>query len=238
MNIAVLRKPPVKRLLLFLAGALTALALSQSGRGLMFLQRLIRVSPLSTETSYSPFTYSTHYGYLLDGLDAICSGSVEGSYFITAKHCTDAIGVVNEGNKAKVLVSDDFTNSKVYETVLVKSYKDIAILRFIEFKDGDDRSRSGGAETSLRRGEEVYIVLGGFGLYNHLQTPFYIVRTYKVIGIVDAKSIGIDWYKGEALLLEGGSFAGCSGSPVYDKNGNLIGVLSGGVADFTIVCPL
>jgi hypothetical protein len=176
---------------------------------------------------------------LMDGILPVCSVAVEGNILFTAGHCVRG---KKEGDEVEVLLQNggDPARQTVY---LRKVYSDIAILSFSK-TDLIDTPQ----ERQVKAGARVVVVKGVLlsddpDVYR-ASLP-YFEREAKVLAVFTAKEIGMTDLlpdispTAKFALLDIGSFGGNSGSGVYiaDEQGkrHLIGVISAGVSDYTVV---
>jgi len=176
---------------------------------------------------------------LMDGILPVCSVAVEGNLLYTAGHCVRG---KKDGDEVEVLLQkgEEVSRQKVY---LRKVFSDIAILSFS--KDAPIDPPVG---VKAKAGARVVVVLGCLlsddpDVYR-ASLPFF-EREAKVLAVFTAKEIGMTDLlpdispTAEFALLDIGTFGGNSGSGVYliDEQGkrHLIGVVSAGVSDYTVV---
>jgi len=176
---------------------------------------------------------------LMDGILPVCSVAVEGNILYTAGHCVRG---KKEGDEVEVLLQKDGDPAR--QTVyLRKVYSDIAILSFSK-TDLIDIPQ----ERQVKAGARVMVVKGVLlsddpDVYRAFLP--YFEREAKVLTVFTAKEIGMTDLlpdispTAKFALIDIGSFGGNSGSGVYivDEQGkrHLIGVVSAGVSDYTIV---
>jgi hypothetical protein len=176
---------------------------------------------------------------VLEGELPVCSATVEGDVIYTAGHCVRG---KKEGDEVEVLLQADGT--PVRQTVyLRKVYSDIAILSFSKTAQIDAPK-----DVKVEAGARVVVVKGI--LFSDDPDVYrtslpYFEREAKVLAVFTAKEIGMTDLlpnispTAKFALLDIGSFGGNSGSGVYivDEQGkrHLIGVLSAGVSDYTVV---
>jgi len=176
---------------------------------------------------------------LMDGILPVCSAVVDGDILYTAGHC---VRRKKEGDEVEVLLQKDGepTRQTVY---LRKVYSDIAILSFSK-TDPIETPK----EAQVKAGARVVAVMGILFADDpdvYRASLPYFEREAKVLAVFTAKEIGmIDLLPdisptAKFALVSFGSFGGNSGSGVYivDEQGkrHLIGVVSAGVSDYTIV---
>ena len=176
---------------------------------------------------------------LMDGILPVCSVAVEGDILFTAGHCVRG---KKEGDEVEVLLQNggDPARQTVY---LRKVYSDIAILSFSKTNPIDAPK-----EGQVKAGARVVVVKGVLlsddpDVYR-ASLP-YFEREATVLAVFTAKEIGMTDLLPDIspiakfALLDIGSFGGNSGSGVYliDEQGKryLIGVISAGVSDYTVV---
>ena len=169
----------------------------------------------------------------------VCSATVDGDAIYTAGHCVRG---KKEGDEVEVLLQKGSTpvRQKVY---LRKVFSDIAILSFSETEPIQSPS-----EAQVKAGARVVVVKGVL-LSNdpdvYRASLPYFEREGKVLAVFTAKEIGMTDLlpdispTAKFALIDIGSFGGNSGSGVYliDEQGkrHLIGVVSAGVSDYTVV---
>ena len=176
---------------------------------------------------------------LMDGILPVCSAVVDGDILYTAGHC---VRRKKEGDEVEVLLQKDGepTRQTVY---LRKVYSDIAILSFSKTDLIDipqERQVKAGARVVVVKG----VLLSDDPDVYRASLP-YFEREAKVLAVFTAKEIGMTDLlpdispTAKFALIDIGSFGGNSGSGVYivDEQGkrHLIGVVSAGVSDYTIV---
>jgi len=176
---------------------------------------------------------------VLDGILPACSAVVAGDAIYTAGHCVRG---KKEGDEVEVLLQKGSTPAR--QTVyLRKVYSDIAILSFSKTDPVDAPQK-----VKVKAGARVVAVMGIL-LTNDpdVYCAFlpYFEREAKVLAVFTAKEIGMTDLlpsispTAKFALLDIGSFGGNSGSGVYlvDEQGkrHLIGVVSAGVSDYTVV---
>jgi len=176
---------------------------------------------------------------VMEGEFPVCSATVDGDAIYTAGHCVRG---KKEGDEVEVLLQRGSTpaRQKVY---LRKVFSDIAILSFSE----TELTKSP-LEAQVKAGARVVAVMGVLlsadpDVYR-ASLP-YFEREGKVLAVFTAKEIGMTDLlpdispTAKFALLDIGSFGGNSGSGVYlvDEQGkrHLIGVVSAGVSDYTVV---
>jgi hypothetical protein len=176
---------------------------------------------------------------ILNGDFPVCSAVVAGDALYTARHCLDR---AKEGDEVEVLLQNKGTpvRQRVY---LQKVYSDIAILSF---------SKTAKVNTpkavKVNKGARVVAVMGimfSSDLDVYYTSLPYLEREGKVLAVFTAKEIGMSDLASfipptaKFVLLDIGSFGGSSGSGVYliDRWGkrHLIGVVSAGFSDYTVV---
>ena len=184
-------------------------------------------------------SYTPPRAMLMDGILPVCSVAVEGNILYTAGHCVRG---KKEGDEVEVLLQNggDPARQTVY---LRKVYSDIAILSFSK-TDLIDTPQ----EKQVKAGARVVVVKGVLlsddpDVYR-ASLP-YFEREATVLAVFTAKEIGMTDLlpdispTAKFALLDIGSFGGNSGSGVYivDEQGkrHLIGVVSAGVSDYTVV---
>ena len=184
-------------------------------------------------------SFTSPRAMLMDGILPVCSVAVEGNILFTAGHCVRG---KKEGDEVEVLLQNggDPARQTVY---LRKVYSDIAILSFSK-TDLIDTPQ----EKQVKAGARVVVVKGVLlsddpDVYR-ASLP-YFEREAKVLAVFTAKEIGMTDLlpdispTAKFALLDIGSFGGNSGSGVYivDEQGkrHLIGVISAGVSDYTVV---
>jgi len=184
-------------------------------------------------------SFTSPRAMLIDGILPVCSVAVEGNILFTAGHCVRG---KKEGDEVEVLLQNggDPARQTVY---LRKVYSDIAILSFSK-TDPIDAPKEG----QVKAGARVVVVKGVLlsddpDVYR-ASLP-YFEREAKVLAVFTAKEIGMTDLlpdispTAKFALLDIGSFGGNSGSGVYivDEQGkrHLIGVVSAGVSDYTVV---
>jgi len=188
---------------------------------------------------FRTISYTPPRAMLMDGILPVCSVAVEGNILYTAGHCVRG---KKEGDEVEVLLQNggDPARQTVY---LRKVYSDIAILSFSK-TDPFDAPKEG----QVKAGARVVVVKGVLlsddpDVYR-ASLP-YFEREAKVLAVFTAKEIGMTDLlpdispTAKFALLDIGSFGGNSGSGVYivDEQGkrHLIGVISAGVSDYTVV---
>jgi hypothetical protein len=175
----------------------------------------------------------------LEGDFPVCSAVVAGDALYTARHC---LPKAKEGDEVEVLLQKDST--PVRQTVYVqKVYSDIAILTFSKTAEVNAPT-----DAQVKAGARVVAVLGCLlsddpDVYR-ASLP-YFEREAKVLAVFTAKEIGMTDIAffipptAKFALIDVGTFSGNSGSGVYivDEQGkrHLIGVVSAGVSDYTVV---
>ena len=176
---------------------------------------------------------------IMEGEFPICSATVEGNAIYTAGHC---VWRKKEGDEVEVLVQKEtiLVRQKVY---LQKVYSDIAILTFSKTAKVEPPKA-----VEVKKGARIVAVMGILFANDpdvYRTSLPYFEREGKVLAVFTAKEIGMTNLlpnlspTDKFALLDIGSFAGNSGSGVYliDKRGkrHLIGVVSAGVSDYTVV---
>jgi len=176
---------------------------------------------------------------LMDGILPVCSVAIEGDILYTAGHC---VREKKEGDEVEVLLQNGGNPAR--QTVyLRKVYSDIAILSFSK-TDPIDAPQEG----QVKAGARVVAVLGCL-LSNdpdvYRASLPYFEREATVLAVFTAKEIGMTDLlpdispTAQFALINIGTFGGNSGSGVYivDEQGkrHLIGVVSAGVSDYTVV---
>ena len=184
-------------------------------------------------------SFTSPRAMLIDGILPVCSVAVEGNILFTAGHCVRG---KKEGDEVEVLLQNggDPARQTVY---LRKVYSDIAILSFSKTNPIDTPQ-----ERQVKAGARVMVVKGVLlsddpDVYR-ASLP-YFEREAKALAVFTAKEIGMTDLlpdispTAKFALLDIGSFGGNSGSGVYivDEQGkrHLIGVISAGVSDYTVV---
>jgi hypothetical protein len=169
----------------------------------------------------------------------ICSATVDGDAIYTAGHCVRG---KKEGDEVEVLLQkgEEVSRQTVY---LHKVYSDIAILSFSKTAKIEPPTA-----VKVKAGARIVAVLGCLlasdpALYR-ASLP-YFEREGKVLAVFTAKEIGMTDLlpdispTAKFALIDIGTFGGNSGSGVYiiDEQGkrHLIGVVSAGVSDYTVV---
>ena len=189
--------------------------------------------------SFHSVSYTPPRAMVMEGEFPVCSATVEGDAIYTAGHC---IKGKNEGDEVEVLLQRGSTpvRLKVY---LQKVYSDIAILSFSKTAKIEPPKA-----VKVKAGARVVAVMGivftSDPAVYRTSLP-YFEREGKILAVFTAKEIGMTNLlpslppTAEFALLDIGSFGGTSGSGVYivDKQGkrHLIGVISAGVSDYTVV---
>jgi hypothetical protein len=222
-----------KHLIAFLIGCAVA-SVAKSAP----IKEMLRSVP-QPRFSFRAVSHTPPRAMLMDGILPVCSVAVEGDILYTAGHCVRG---KKEGDEVEVLLQKggEPTRQTVY---LRKVYSDIAILSFSKTAKVDPPT---GVE--VKTGARVVVVKGVLlsddpDVYR-ASLP-YFEREGKVLAVFTAKEIGITDLlpdispTAEFALIDIGSFGGNSGSGVYivDEQGkrHLIGVLSAGVSDYTVV---
>ena len=184
-------------------------------------------------------SFSEPRAMILNGELPVCSAVVAGDAIYTARHC---LPKVKEGDEVAVLLEKDGkpVRQQVY---LQKVYSDIAILSFSK-----SVVVNAPTDATVKAGARVVVVLGCLlspdpAVYR-ASLP-YFEREAKVLAVMTAQEIGIIHLashippSAKFALLDIGTFSGNSGSGVYivDEQGkrHLIGVVSAGVSDYTVV---
>jgi hypothetical protein len=176
---------------------------------------------------------------LMDGILPVCSVAVEGDILYTAGHCVRG---KKEGDEVEVLLQNG--GNPVRQTVyLRKVYSDIAILSFSKTAKVEPLTA-----VEVKAGARVVAVLGCLLAVNpdvYRASLPYFEREGKVLAVFTAKEIGMTDLlpdispTAKYALIDIGTFGGNSGSGVYivDEQGkrHLIGVVSAGVSDYTVV---
>jgi hypothetical protein len=190
--------------------------------------------PLSYTVSYTP-----PRAVIMEGEFPICSAVVENDAIYTARHC---VWRKKEGDEVEVLLQKGST--PVRQTVyLQKVYSDIAILSLSKTTKVEPPKA-----VKVKEGTRIVAVMGILFANDpdvyHTSLP-YFEREGKILAVFSAKEIGMTDLlpylspTDKFALLDIGSFGGNSGSGVYliDKRGkrHLIGVVSAGVSDYTVV---
>jgi len=222
-----------KHLIAFIVGCAVAL-LAKSAPVKDFMRSVPQPRLIFRTVSYTP-----PRAMLMDGILPVCSVAVEGDILYTAGHCVRG---KKEGDEVEVLLQNggDPARQTVY---LRKVYSDIAILSFSKTNPIDAPK-----EGQVKAGARVVVVKGVLlsddpDVYR-ASLP-YFEREAKVLAVFTAKEIGMTDLlpdispTAKFALLDIGSFGGNSGSGVYivDEQGkrHLIGVISAGVSDYTVV---
>jgi hypothetical protein len=222
-----------KHLIAFIVGCAVA-SLAKSAPVKDFMRSVPQPRLIFRTVSYTP-----PRAMLMDGILPVCSVAVEGNILYTAGHCVRG---KKEGDEVEVLLQNggDPARQTVY---LRKVYSDIAILSFSK-TDLIDTPQ----ERQVKAGARVVVVKGVLlsddpDVYR-ASLP-YFEREAKVLAVFTAKEIGMTDLlpdispTAKFALLDIGSFGGNSGSGVYivDEQGkrHLIGVISAGVSDYTVV---
>jgi hypothetical protein len=222
-----------KHLIAFIVGCAVA-SLAKSAPVKDFMRSVPQPRLIFRTVSYTP-----PRAMLMDGILPVCSVAVEGNILYTAGHCVRG---KKEGDEVEVLLQNggDPARQTVY---LRKVYSDIAILSFSK-TDLIDTPQ----EKQVKAGARVVVVKGVLlsddpDVYR-ASLP-YFEREAKVLAVFTAKEIGMTDLlpdispTAKFALLDIGSFGGNSGSGVYivDEQGkrHLIGVISAGVSDYTVV---
>ena len=222
-----------KHLIAFIVGCAVA-SLAKSAPIKDFMRSVPQPRLIFRTVSYTP-----PRAMLMDGILPVCSVAVEGNILYTAGHCVRG---KKEGDEVEVLLQNggDPARQTVY---LRKVYSDIAILSFSK-TDLIDAPQ----ERQVKAGARVMVVKGVLlsddpDVYR-ASLP-YFEREAKVLAVFTAKEIGMTDLlpdispTAKFALLDIGSFGGNSGSGVYivDEQGkrHLIGVISAGVSDYTVV---
>jgi len=222
-----------KHLIAFLLGcAVATVAKSAPVRDLL---RSIPQPPLS----FRSVEQAPPRAMVLDGILPACSAVVAGDAIYTAGHC---VRRKKEGDEVEVLLQKGST--PVQQTVyLRKVYSDIAILSFSKTDPVDAPQK-----VKVKAGARVVAVMGI--LFTNDPDVYraslpYFEREAKVLAVFTAKEIGMTDLApsisptAKFALLDIGTFGGTSGSGVYlvDEQGkrHLIGVVSAGVSDYTVV---
>jgi hypothetical protein len=179
---------------------------------------------------------------VMDGIFPVCSAVVEGNAIYTAGHC---VWKKKEGDEVEVLLQTGST--PVRQTVyLQKVYSDIAVLSFSK-----EAKIEPPTAVKVKVGARVVAVMGIMFANDpdvYRASLPYFEREGKVLAVFTAKEIGMTDLlpnispTAEFALIDIGSFGGNSGSGVYivDEQGkrHLIGVVSAGVSDYTVVALL
>jgi len=222
-----------KHLIAFIVGCAVA-SLAKNAPVKDFMRSVPQPRLIFRTVSYTP-----PRAMLMDGILPVCSVAVEGDILFTAGHCVRG---KKEGDEVEVLLQNggDPARQTVY---LRKVYSDIAILSFSK-TDLIDTPQ----ERQVKAGARVVVVKGVLlsddpDVYR-ASLP-YFEREAKVLAVFTAKEIGMTDLlpdispTAKFALLDIGSFGGNSGSGVYivDEQGkrHLIGVISAGVSDYTVV---
>jgi hypothetical protein len=187
-------------------------------------------------------SYTKPRAMILDGDFPVCSAVVAGDALYTAGHCVKG---KKEGDEVEVLLQKDSTpvRQKVY---LHKAYSDIAILTFSKTAEVNALT-----DAQVKAGARVVVVIGVLlstdpDVYR-ASLP-YIEREAKVLAVFTAKEIGMTDIASHIpptakfAVIDIGTFGGNSGGGVYivDEQGkrHLIGVVSAGVSDYTVIALL
>ena len=180
-----------------------------------------------------------HRAMILEDDFPVCSAVVAGDALYTARHC---LPKAKEGDEVEVLLERGTQISRV-KVYLQKVYSDIAILSFSKTAEVNAPT-----DTQVKAGARVVVVLGCLlstdpAVYR-ASLP-YFEREAKVLAVFTAKEIGMTDLAphisptAKFALIDIGTFSGNSGSGVYivDEQGkrHLIGVVSAGVSDYTVV---
>jgi len=222
-----------KHLIAFIVGCAVA-SLAKSAPVKDFMRSVPQPRLIFRTVSFTP-----PRAMLMDGILPVCSVAVEGDILFTAGHCVQG---KKEGDEVEVLLQNggDPARQTVY---LRKVYSDIAILSFSK-TDLIDTPQ----ERQVKAGARVVVVKGVLlsddpDVYR-ASLP-YFEREATVLAVFTAKEIGMTDLLPDIspiakfALLDIGSFGGNSGSGVYliDEQGKryLIGVISAGVSDYTVV---
>ena len=189
--------------------------------------------------SFRSVSYTPPRAMVMEGEFPVCSATVEGDAIYTAGHC---ITGKNEGDEVEVLLQRGSTpvRLKVY---LQKVYSDIAILSFSKTAKVEPPKA-----VKVKAGARVVAVMGIVFTSDpdvYRASLPYFEREGKILAVFTAKEIGMTDLlpslppTAEFALLDIGSFGGTSGSGVYliDEQGkrHLIGVVSAGISDYTVV---
>jgi hypothetical protein len=189
--------------------------------------------------SFRSVSYTPPRAMVMEGEFPVCSATVEGDAIYTAGHCVRG---KQEGDEVEVLLQRESTpvRLKVY---LQKVYSDIAVLSFSKTAKVEPPTA-----VKVKAGARVVAVMGI--LFSSDPDVYraslpYFEREGKVLAVFTAKEIGMTDLlpslppTAEFALIDVGSFGGNSGSGVYliDEQGKryLIGVVSAGVSDYTVV---
>lgn len=130
---------------------------------------------------------------------------------LTAAH------VVKDSNNFLVKVADG--NSVLGEIVYVDPNKDFA---FIDI-DYNDLTPSVFAADNPKVGDDIYII------GSPLDYPLFNVTTFGKVSKLDVNDIDYYcWYDTPMLIVDAASWPGNSGGPVFNENGEIIGILVGG----------
>jgi hypothetical protein len=184
-------------------------------------------------------SYTEPRAMILEGELPVCSAVVAGDALYTARHC---VSRAKEGDEVEVLLQKDSTpvRLKVY---LHKVYSDIAILSFSK-----TAKINAPTDAQVKAGKQVVAVIGVLlsndpAVYG-ASLP-YFEREAKVLAVFTAKEIGMTDIAphipptAKFAVIDIGTFSGNSGSGVYivDEQGkrHLIGVVSAGISDYTVV---
>ena len=222
-----------KHLIAFLIGCAVA-SVAKSAP----VKEMLRLVP-QPRFSFRAVSHTPPRAMLMDGILPVCSVAVEGDILYTAGHCVRG---KKEGDEVEVLLQKggEPTRQTVY---LRKVYSDIAILSFSKTAKVDPPTG-----VKVRTEARVVAVMGILFAYDpdvYRASLPYFEREGKVLAVFTAKEIGMTDLlpdispTAEFALIDIGSFGGNSGSGVYliDEQGkrHLIGVVSAGVSDYTVV---
>ena len=176
---------------------------------------------------------------IMKGELPVCSATVDGDAIYTAGHCVRG---KKEGDEVEVLLQRGST--PVRQTVYLQEvYSDIAVLSFSKTAKVKPPTA-----VKVKAGARVVAVMGILFADDpdvYRASLPYFEREGKVLAVFTAKEIGMTDLlpdispTAEFALIDIGSFGGNSGSGVYliDEQGkrHLIGVVSAGVSDYTVV---
>jgi hypothetical protein len=176
---------------------------------------------------------------LMEGELPVCSVAIEGDILYTAGHCVQG---KKEGDEVEVLLEKGSTPARL-KVYLRKVYGDIAVLSFSKTDPIDIPKK-----VEVKAGARVVVVLGCLLAYDpdvYRASLPYFEREAKILAVFTAKEIGMTDLApnipptAKFAIIDIGTFAGNSGSGVYivDEQGkrHLIGVVSAGVSDYTVV---
>lgn len=179
--------------------------------------------------------YNLYTGEIFEDV-AYCSGvAVSPTTIITAGHCTEAaknipasMGVLLFDGKIKIRTHDgrillaEILKSE-YAEKDAKDSRDVALL---EIKDGNLRFAGVGDSDLVQVGDQLAIVGNSFGQLKHSFT----------IGVVSY--VNRELKEGTFIQTDTLSAPGNSGGPVFDMNGDVVGILTRGGAGISLVIPI